>query len=215
MVLIGQYDSPFVRRVAIALRRGGLVWEHWPWSVWGDADKLARYNPLRRVPVLILDDGTPLIESAAILDAIDDLVGPERALLPRTGAARRDGLRVAALATGLADKAVTLFYEHVLRPAERRNAVWVERCQGQIRDTLGVLEADRSARGTLFWLGERLSHADVAVACALRFLGEAHPTLWATAAFPALAAHAARCEALPEFGELSQRLEISLPSLAP
>jgi glutathione S-transferase len=212
MVLIGQYDSPFVRRVAIALRRCGLSWEHWPWSVWGDADKLARYNPLRRVPVLVMDDGTALVESAAILDAIDDLVGPERALLPRTGAARRDGLRVAALATGLADKGVTLFYEHVLRQEGRRNAVWVERCQAQLRDTLAVLEADRVGRTTPFWLGERLSHADVAVACALRFLGEAHPTLWATSTFPALAAHAARCEALAEFQEIAQPLLVKLPA---
>jgi glutathione S-transferase len=210
MVLIGQYDSPFVRRVAIAMRRCGLAWEHWPWSVWSDADKLARYNPLRRVPVLVLDDGAVLVDSTVILDAVDDLVG-ERALLPRTGAERRDGLRVAALATGLADKAVALLYEHVLRPADRRNAVWVERCQAQIRDTLGVLEADRGRRDGPFWLGPRLGHPDIAVACALRFLGEAHPTLWGAAAFPALAAHAARCEALPEFQELSQRLDVALP----
>jgi glutathione S-transferase len=50
MILIGQYDSPFVRRVAIALRRCGMAYEHRPWSVFGEAEKLAPYNPLRRVP---------------------------------------------------------------------------------------------------------------------------------------------------------------------
>jgi glutathione S-transferase len=211
MVLIGQYDSPFVRRVAIAMRRCGLAWEHWPWSVWSDAEKIARYNPLRRVPVLVLDDGVALVDSAAILDAVDDLVGPERALLPRTGVERREGLRIAALATGLADKAVVLLYEHVLRPADRRNPVWVERCQAQIRDALAALEADRAGRDGPFWLGPRLSHADVAVACALRFLGEAHPMLRGAGSVPALAAHAARCEALPEFQELYQKLDVALP----
>src|SRR5689334_23326002 len=100
MILIGQYDSPFVRRVAIALRRHRLEFEHRPWSVWGDAERIARYNPLRRVPVLVLDDGVALVESAAILDSLDDLAGA-RALLPRGGVERRDGLRICALATGL------------------------------------------------------------------------------------------------------------------
>ena len=78
MILIGQYDSPFVRRVAIALRLYGLPFEQRPWSTFGDADKLARYNPLRRVPTLVLDDGEVLIESGAMLDHLDELVGPVR-----------------------------------------------------------------------------------------------------------------------------------------
>ncbi len=209
MILIGQYDSPFVRRVAIALRRYRLAFEHRPWSVWGDAERIARHNPLRRVPVLVLDDGVALVESAAILDSLDDLAGP-RALLPRGGVERRDGLRICALATGLGDKAVTLLYEHVLRPEDRRSRVWVERCQGQIRDTLALLESERGGRPGPFWLGGELGHPDIAVACVLRFLGEAHPTLWRPADFPALAAHAERCEKLPEFQEIYQRLEVNV-----
>src|SRR5262249_29157370 len=134
MILIGQYDSPFVRRVAIALCRYGMRYEHRPWSVFGDADKIARYNPLRRVPTVVLDDGTVLLESSAILDAIDEEVGPERALLPRSGASRRDGLRVIALATGFADKAVSLFYETFLKPTP--SAFWAERCKSQMVETL-------------------------------------------------------------------------------
>ncbi len=68
MILIGQYDSPFVRRVAIAMRLYGLAYEHRTWSTFGDAEKLAAFNPLRRVPTLVLDDGEVLIESFAILD---------------------------------------------------------------------------------------------------------------------------------------------------
>jgi len=91
MILIGQYDSPFVRRVGIALGTYGLAFEHRPWSVWGDAEKIAAHNPLRRVPTLLLDDGTALVETFAILDTIDELVPAQRALLPRSGPARRDG----------------------------------------------------------------------------------------------------------------------------
>ncbi len=187
--------------MAIALRRYELSYEHRPWSVWANAEEIAPLNPLRRVPVLVLDDGVALIESAAILDALDNRVGEERALLPRTGPDRREGLRIAALATGLADKAVALLYEHVLRTAEVRSAVWVERCEAQIRDTLAALEAIRGARAGAWFLGERLSHADIAVGCALRFLGEAHPGLYPASRWPGLVAHGARCEALREFQE--------------
>jgi glutathione S-transferase-like protein len=44
MILIGQYDSPFVRRVAIALRLYGLAFQHRPWSTFGDADKIAPFE---------------------------------------------------------------------------------------------------------------------------------------------------------------------------
>ncbi|WP_437298317.1 glutathione S-transferase family protein [Sorangium sp. So ce426] len=210
MILIGQYDSPFVRRVAVALQHYGLAYEHRPWSVWADAESIAKYNPLRRVPVLVTDGGEPLVESAAILDALDDLVGPDRALLPRSGEARRAGLRISALATGLADKAVSLLYEHVLRTGERRSPVWVERCTAQIGETLDLLERERAARrGDTWWLGA-FSHADIAVACALRFASEAHPALTDAARRPALAAHAARCEALPVFAAVVQPLHVAV-----
>jgi glutathione S-transferase len=83
MILVGMYDSPFVRRVAIALRLYGIEYEHRPWSVFRDAEKVARFNPLMRVPTLVLDDGETLIDSAAILDALDDMVGATRALVAR------------------------------------------------------------------------------------------------------------------------------------
>ncbi len=206
--LIGQFDSPFVRRVGIALVRYEVAFEHVPWSVWRDADALARHNPLRRVPTLVLDDGTALIESFAILDYLDEQVGAARALLPRSGLVRRDGLRVSALATGAADKAVSLLYEHVLREAAVRSQVWADRCSAQIADTLSMLEADRATRATPCWLGAELSHADIAVACMLRFLREAHPELAQSVIGPRLVAHAAQCEALPEFQQVCQALRV-------
>ncbi|MEY9363396.1 glutathione S-transferase [Bradyrhizobium yuanmingense] len=204
MFLIGQYDSPFVRRVAIALRLYGLAFEHRPWSTFGDADKIAPYNPLRRVPTLVLDDGEALIESMIILDYLDDLVGPEKSMLPRGGPERRRHLRICALASGLGDKAVSLLYERVLR--KEQLALWVERCQAQIADVLKVLEAERAKVTTPYWLGDRIGHADVAVACVVRFTREAHPDLFDAARYPALAAHSERCEALAPFKEIVQPL---------
>jgi glutathione S-transferase len=202
MILIGQFDSPFVRRVAIALELYGLAYEHRPWSTFGDAERIAPYNPLRRVPTLVLDDGESLIESAAILDDLDELAGPSRALIARSGPARRQALKTCALATGLNDKAVSLVYERVLH--KETSDVWVKRCQAQIGAVLDVLESDRSRRTTSYWFGDSIGHADIAVACALRFLREAHPALSSDNTRPALAAHAARCEALPVFKSIVQ-----------
>jgi glutathione S-transferase len=204
MILIGQYDSPFVRRVAIALRLCGLPFEHRPWSTFGDADKIVPYNPLRRVPTLVLDGGEVLIESTAILDYLDELVGPEKAMIAERGPERRRGLKICALATGLADKAVSLVYERVLRKDQLK--LWVERCEAQIGGVLEVLEKERAAIASPYWFGTRIGHADIMVACALRFTGEAHPGLLGAARYPALTAHAAACEALPPFQEIVQPL---------
>jgi glutathione S-transferase len=202
MILIGQYDSPFVRRVAIALRLYGIPFEHRPWSVFGDAAEIARYNPLIRVPTLVLDDGEVAIESAAILDHLDGLVEPEQRMIAESGEERRRQLKVCALATGLADKAVSLFYEGALH--QERSAVWVERCGRQIDAVLDLLEADRAGRALSYWFGPRIGHADIAVACALRFLQEAHPSRFDAGRWPALASHAEHCESLPVFREIMQ-----------
>jgi len=204
MFLIGQYDSPFTRRVAIALRLYGLAFEHRPWSTFGEGDKIAAFNPLRRVPTLVLDDGEALIESTAILDYLDELVGPERAMIAARGPARRHALKICALATGLGDKAVSLVYERVLR--KEPSKIWVDRCETQVGGVLEVLERERAGVLTPYWFGERIGHADIAVACVLRFAGEAHPALFPAARYPELAAHAVRCEALPAFAEIMQPL---------
>ena len=205
MILIGQYDSPFVRRVAIALRLYGLPFEHRPWSTFGDADKIAPHNPLRRVPTLLLDDGEALIESAAMLDYLDELVGPDRAMIADSGPQRRHALKVCALGSGLADKAVSLIYERVLRKDQLQ--LWVERCEARIGGVLTALEQQRAAITMPYWFGKRIGHADIMVACALRFTSEAHPGLFDDARYPALSVHAAACEALPPFCEIVQKLD--------
>ena len=202
MILIGQYDSPFVRRVGIALTLYGLAFEHRPWSVFGDADKIRPYNPLTRVPSLVLDDGEALIESHSILDYLDSLVPAERRLFPAAEPARHRALKIAALATGLGEKAVSLFYEKRLH--REVSEVWVSRCRAQIEGVLAALEADRAGRIGEYWFDGRIGHADIAVAAVLRFIAEAHPGLVTMADYPALNAHAARCEALPVFKAIAQ-----------
>jgi glutathione S-transferase len=211
MLLIGMYDSPYVRRVAIAMNLCDIAFEHAPWSVGADFERIRKYNPLVRVPTLVLDGGDVLLESAALLDYLDELVGPQQALLPRAGRERRTALKLMALANGAADKGREQIYERAFRPAEKRHDPWLARCRTQMHGALGALERHASERGAGRWLiGERLSHADITLVCAFTFLCDALNVNPDGMTYPALGALAARCEALPEFQ--ATRAEFVAPS---
>jgi len=137
MFLIGQYDSPFVRRVAIAATLYGIAFEHRPWSTFGDGDRIAPFNPLRRVPTLVLDDNQVLIDSAYILDWLDEQAG-DKALIARSGPDRQKAFYYIALATGFSDKCVALFYEKVLHKVT--SDIWLDRCQTQVSTVLPVFQ---------------------------------------------------------------------------
>jgi len=78
MKLIGNYLSPYVRRVAVSLNILAWPFELDEVLVFKDPAVVRRYNALVRIPVLVLDDGSTLFESGAILDEIDRLAGTER-----------------------------------------------------------------------------------------------------------------------------------------
>jgi glutathione S-transferase len=170
--------------------------------VFSDKEKIRPLNPLMRVPVLILDDEDVLVDSHLILTHLESLVPAERSLLPAEEPDRHRALKVAGLATGLADKGVSLFYEQVLH--KEVSPLWVERCRAQIAGALSMLEEDRAERQTRYWFGDRILHADIAVACAIRHTIEALPDLVAMQDYPELRAHCERLEALPVFSEISQ-----------
>lgn len=202
MILIGQYDSGFVRRVGIALTLYSIPFEHWPWSVFGDADRLKSYNPLVRVPTLVLDDGDVLLDSHAMIDYLDRLVGPSRALLPQSEPLRHHAFKVISLATGILDKGVSRFYEQHLHKVVSEQLL--ARLTSQIAGGLAALENDRATRQTPYWFGESITHADIAVTCMLRHMREAQPDLFVGARYPALYGHAEMMEAQHVFSEISQ-----------
>ncbi|MFO1075767.1 MAG: glutathione S-transferase N-terminal domain-containing protein [Geminicoccaceae bacterium] len=194
MILVGQYDSPFVRRVAISLLQLGLPFERAPLSVFGDAAAMRAHNPLGRVPALVLDCGETLIDSAAILDWLDDKVGPERALVPAHGSPRRLAMQRLALAGGTADKLVQLTYERKLRPAALRWPDWLTRLTGQVEAGLAAIEAETAELAQA-----PLDQVAITVACLWRFAQITHPDLLPAGRYPGLERHSAACEALPPF----------------
>lgn len=199
MILIGMFDSPFVRRVAVSMKVLGMGFEHRNWSVGKDFESIRQYNPLGQVPTLVLDDGEVLVESAAILDHLDDLAGHDRALLPAAGARRRLGLQLMALAMGAAEKGRSLIYERAFRPEDKRHEPWLERCRTQLHGTLIELEHRCQQASPQDWfLGSRLMQPDITLACAFTFLKEG-VLGEQSSAYTALAKRAARAEALAEF----------------
>jgi glutathione S-transferase len=202
MMLIGMYDSPFVRPIAIALNRFGMPFEHANWSVGKDFDRIRKYNPLGRVPALVLDDGETLVESPAILDYLDELAGPERALIPASGADRRAALRILSLIYGAMEKGRDQMYERLWKPKEKWHQPWIDRCSQQLHGALTELERIAEKRKGQTWLvGERMTRADLMVTCIYTLMSDALDTRLKQGLYPALQAHVQRCEALPEFKE--------------
>ena len=121
MILVGQFDSPFVRRVAVTLHHYHMPYTRNPLSVFRNAEDMQKINPLIRVPALILETGETLIDSGAIIDALDEMAGPARALTPAHGPERRKVMQAVVLATGTAEKVVALFFERLFHSDKHIN----------------------------------------------------------------------------------------------
>jgi glutathione S-transferase len=210
MILVGQYDSPYVRRVAVALHLLGLPFARNPISGFADAEAMRKINPLGRIPSLVLDDGEVLIDSAAILDHLDQTVGPSRALLPPGGRERRRALKTVALATGALDKAGAVVYEKSLRPPEKVYEPWLDRCRIQIASGLAALE---QLTGEGWYVGDRPMQPDVTVGCVVSYFQMRLPSLLEGAGgHPRLQRLAARLEGLPEFEATRPSADEQMPS---
>lgn len=196
MILIGQYDSPFVRRVAVTLHWYEIPFQRRVLSVFADFDAMLAINPLGKVPVLQLDDGERLFDSRAIVDYLDSLVEPDRRLVPASEPARRAVLRVDAVAAGLAEKLYERGYELARRDPAKRDPATVERVERQIDSALSWLE---NLAPSPWLFGDRMSRADVTAAIAFTYLIEKHRNLLERRPSPVLEAHCRHCEALPQF----------------
>ena len=196
MRLIGMLDSPYVRRTAIALRLLGIPFEHDPLSVFSTFDRFSRVNPVVKAPTLVCDDGTVLMDSALIIDYLETLAG--RSLMPAGLAPRTRALRVTGLAMAACEKIVQIVYERSLRPAEKQHAPWLDRVHVQMMAALAALDAE-IAQHPLAADEAALTQAGLSAAIVWRFMQIKLDTPVAAATCPALAAHSARCEALPAF----------------
>ena len=198
MRLVGNYLSPYVRRVAVSLIILNVPFEFESLFVFELPDAVRRHNPIVRIPVLVLDDGTTLVESAAILDEIDRMVGPEQCLTPPGGLERRRVVQMTAVANACAEKAQWGFYEGRVRPLEKVHEPWIEHNERQVLGGLEHLEGIAAEAG-IGWLAGTpgISQVDVTTAVTYTFADTIRPKLELPGRFPHLARFAAHCEALP------------------
>lgn len=194
MLLVGMLDSPYVRRAAIAGTILGVAFEHQSVSVFRHMERFRAINPLIKAPSLVGDDGTVLMESQLIIQHMEDVAG--RSLRPADPAARLADLRATALAIVTCEKAIAIEYERK-RPETLRYAPWLDRVAEQLQEALAALDivaGDRWKTLPAAW-----THGAIGAAVAWGFIRFTIPDAVAPDAFPALAAHAARCEATEVF----------------
>ena len=173
MKLISATPSPYARKVRIALAEKGLPFELRTEVPWNDDTSLPQHNPLEKLPVLILDDGTALYESSFILEWIERK-HPEPPLLP----ADDDGIlahkQIDALATGTCDALLLVFFER-MRPEAHRSRPWTDRQMRKVRG--GVAEIARRLDAQDYLVRDRFGLADVAAGSVLGYLEVRFPEL--------------------------------------
>jgi len=194
MILYGRNLSPFVRRVAIWCALQGREVERREITVAGaDFEEIKAHNPVARVPILILDDGTHLIESFAICDYLDETAPGGRRLVPASGKARMACLQRLAVANSTAEKAVAMVYERNRRPEQFHWRDWQARVAGQVQGGLAALDAAVPETG---WAGgDSIDGSDIATVCAYQFVEVMNPWLLEPG-YPRLKAFAERAMAL-------------------
>jgi glutathione S-transferase len=177
MKLISATPSPYARKVRIQLIEKGLPFELITEVPWNDDTTVPAYNPLEKLPVLILDDGRAIYESAYILEWIERM-HPQPSLMPTDRDAYLEARRYMVLSDGICDAALLLFFERLREPA-LRSEPWMARQLRKVERGLEALSREIATRD--FAVGNALSLADISVAAPLGWLRVRAPDLdWAT-----------------------------------
>jgi glutathione S-transferase len=209
MILVGQFDSPFVRRVAVTLHHYRMPFTRNPISVFRNIPEMRKINPLVRVPSLILETGETLIDSSAIIDYLDEKAGPALSLTPARGAERRKVLQATALALGTMDKTLVLFYERLFHSGTHINRDYEMRLTSQIGAGLAQLEHDC---GAPWFFGHKMTQADVIIGCSLAYMALRLPDVFPAEPFPRLQALAQHCESTDDFVKARPSPQESAPA---
>jgi glutathione S-transferase len=158
------FGSPFGRKARVAISVLGLDDKVKVESATTQdpADPLRKQNPLGKVPVLVLDDGSALYDSPVILEYLDHMAGGGR-IIPKDTSARFEALRLQALADGLLDASVLIVYEGRYREKAKHEQKWLDLQSGKVDRALAALEASPPGLDSPPTVGQ------ISVACALGY----------------------------------------------
>ncbi len=166
MKLIGSLTSPYVRKIRVVLAEKKIECDFAIDSPWVAGNQVTEFNPLGKVPVLVLDDASTVFDSRVIAEYLD-AVAPNNRLIPASGRERINVKRWEALADGVMDAAVAAFLES-RRPDGERSATWLERQRGKVKE--GIKAMSREIGEQPWCHGSGISLADIAVGCALGYV---------------------------------------------
>jgi len=196
MILRSSPASPFARKVRIAASLLGLASEIDVRAVdlEDPADSVRVQNPIGKIPVLILDDGTTYYDSRVIVEYLDYRAGGGR-IIPREAPARFETLRLQALCDGILDACILLIYEGRYRPADKRVQAWVDRQTDKVARGMKALEAAPPKLDPVPDVGQ------IALACLLGYRDLRFGGTWRKDYPRLLAWHDKFAALVPAFGE--------------
>ncbi|MRX10386.1 glutathione S-transferase [Pseudoduganella sp. FT25W] len=174
MKLIGSLASPYVRKVRVVLAEKKLDYQFELENVWAEDTTISQWNPLGKVPSLVMEDGSVMIDSRVMVEYLDTLT-PVCKLLPPNGRDRADVKCWEALADGMVDAAVSVRLERTMRPPEQQSEEWMARQMRKVHLSMKSLSEKLGEQA--YCAGIHYSLADVAVGCALGWLAFRFPEI--------------------------------------
>lgn len=174
MKLYASQTSPYARKVRVVMAEKKIDYQMVEVDVWSPDTAIGQFNPLGKVPCLVMEDGGAVFDSRVIVEYVDTLT-PVSRMIPQGSRERLEVRCWEALADGLLDAALLARLEHTQREPAERSERWVRRQLGKIDSALVAMAhglADRT-----WCAGNHYSLADVAVGCALSYLDFRFPDI--------------------------------------
>lgn len=196
MKLYASHTSPYARKVRVVLAEKKIDYQMIEENVWSAETIIGQFNPLGKVPCLVMEDGGAVFDSRVIAEYADTL-SPVSRLIPQGGRERIEVRCWEALADGLLDAALLVRLEVTQRNEGERSEKWVQRQRGKIDAALAAMA---SGLGDRPWCtGIHYTLADVAVGCALAYLDFRFPDIAWREQYPNLVAFQEKIEKRQSF----------------
>jgi glutathione S-transferase len=184
MKLIGSLTSPFVRKVRVVMAEKKIDYQLELENVWAADTRIDEYNPLGKVPCLVMEDGEAVFDSRVICEYVDTMT-PVGKLIPPGGRERAEVRCWEALGDGVNDAGVLIRVESTMRAPSERSESWVARQTQKIDQGLTAMS---KGLGTNAWcVSNHLTLADISVGCALGYISFRLPDVPWQETYPNLA----------------------------
>ncbi len=187
MKLIHAALSPFARKCRIMAIEAGVEVELIADAPQDPASIVNQYNPLGKVPALIMDDGSCVFDSTVIVEVF---AAKSATLIPSEFSARIATKRWEALADGICDAAVSARMEKMRKEQTAEGAAFIARQLSKI--DLALQFAAKELGQKTYCVGTMFTLADAALISALQYLGARYPEMHWRATHPNLGSYLAQ-----------------------